>query len=47
MGKNIDVIYNTHCLSCANSFNISLSHQAFALLADPSVEFIEPVVWNL
>ena len=47
MGKNIDVTYTDHCLSCAHSFNISLSHDAFALLADPSVGSIEPVVWNL
>jgi hypothetical protein len=46
-GKNIDVTFTDLCLSCAHSFNISLSDQAFALLAPLEVGSIEPVVWNL
>ncbi|PPQ94917.1 hypothetical protein CVT25_004403 [Psilocybe cyanescens] len=46
-GKNIDVTFNNLFLAGQGSFNISLSHQAFAELAPPEVGQISPVVWNL
>lgn len=44
--KGIDVTFTDLCLSCANSFNISLSHQAFAQIAPLELGQIYPVDWT-
>ena len=46
-GKNIQATFTDLCESCAGSFNISLSRDAFAELAPLETEFLYPVVWNL
>ncbi|KAF9458413.1 hypothetical protein BDZ94DRAFT_1270677 [Collybia nuda] len=44
--RGIDVTFTDLCLSCANSFNISLSHQAFSQIADLKLGQIYPVDWT-
>ncbi|GLB40864.1 hypothetical protein LshimejAT787_0900790 [Lyophyllum shimeji] len=45
-GKRVAVTFTDLFLAGANSFNISLSHQAFAELAPLEVGTISPVSWN-
>ncbi|KAF9560673.1 hypothetical protein CPC08DRAFT_818142 [Agrocybe pediades] len=45
-GNNIDVTFTDLFLAGQGSTNISLSDQAFALLAPLEVGQISPVVWN-
>jgi len=45
-GKSVAVTFTDLFLAGANSFNISLSHQAFADLAPLEVGTISPVSWN-
>ncbi|KAH9475536.1 hypothetical protein JR316_0012651 [Psilocybe cubensis] len=46
-GTNIDVTFTDLFLAGEGSFNISLSHQAFAELAPLELGQISPVVWNI
>ncbi|PPR03354.1 hypothetical protein CVT26_007793 [Gymnopilus dilepis] len=46
-GTNIAVTFTDLFLAGEGSFNISLSHQAFAELAPLELGEIYPVVWNL
>ncbi|KAF8066547.1 hypothetical protein FPV67DRAFT_1449728 [Lyophyllum atratum] len=43
--RNVEVTFTDLFLAGAHSFNISLSHQAFAELSPPEVGSISPVDW--